>query len=71
MKLFAKQRLTDGHSAANIIPQAVAAQDNPDRSERIATGAYYLAESRGFSPGYELDDWLSAETVINTSGEEL
>lgn len=28
---------------------------------RIAESAYYMAEARGFSPGYELDDWLAAE----------
>lgn len=29
---------------------------------RIAERAYYLAESRGFESGHELDDWLEAET---------
>lgn len=71
MKLFANQPLTDHHSAADLIPQSVAAPDNPERFERIATGAYYMAEARGFIPGQELDDWLSAEAVINTSGEKL
>ncbi len=31
------------------------------RISRIAESAYYKAEARGFSPGYELDDWLAAE----------
>lgn len=30
----------------------------------IATAAYYLAEKRGFAPGHELEDWLSAEHQI-------
>lgn len=34
---------------------------NEDRSSRIAVSAYYRAEARGFSPGYELEDWLAAE----------
>ena len=31
---------------------------------RIAEGAYYRAQQRGFSPGYELQDWLAAEAEI-------
>jgi hypothetical protein len=33
----------------------------PDRDCKIAELAYYKAESRGFSPGNELEDWLEAE----------
>jgi hypothetical protein len=33
----------------------------PDHDAKIAELAYYKAESRGFQPGYELDDWLEAE----------
>jgi len=33
----------------------------PDRDAKIAEMAYYKAESRGFEPGYELDDWIAAE----------
>ena len=33
----------------------------PDRDARIAELAYYKAESRGFEPNHELDDWLEAE----------
>ena len=33
----------------------------PDRDARIAELAYYKAESRGFEPGHEFDDWLEAE----------
>ena len=34
------------------------------RADLIATAAYYLAERRGFVPGYELADWLAAEREI-------
>lgn len=37
------------------------------RQAKIAEAAYYLAEKRGFAPGRELDDWLSAETDIAES----
>lgn len=33
----------------------------PDHSAKIAELAYFKAESRGFEPGQELDDWLEAE----------
>jgi hypothetical protein len=39
------------------------------RSQMIAEAAYYLAESRGFAPGYELEDWLAAETEIDRALE--
>ena len=32
--------------------------------EMIAVCAYYKAEKRGFSPGYELKDWEEAEQEI-------
>lgn len=37
-----------------------------DSRERwIAEAAYYIAEKRGFVPGYALEDWLNAEALIN------
>ena len=35
-----------------------------DRDSRIAEIAYLKAESRGFEPGYELEDWLEAEQEL-------
>jgi hypothetical protein len=32
-----------------------------DRDAKIEELAYYKAESRGFEPGHELEDWLKAE----------
>lgn len=51
------------------------AEDQPDFHEqakkkaaelrsRIRQTAYYLAEKRGFEPGYELEDWLKAEIQV-------
>jgi hypothetical protein len=31
----------------------------------IAEAAYYRAESRGFEPGHDLEDWLEAESRID------
>lgn len=35
------------------------------REARIAEAAYWRAERRGFTPGNELEDWLSAEKDID------
>ena len=35
-----------------------------DRGAMISELAYYKAESRGFEPGHELDDWLEAEKEL-------
>jgi len=35
------------------------------RHAMISDAAYFLSEQRGFGPGRELDDWLSAEKAID------
>jgi hypothetical protein len=35
-----------------------------DLDTRIAELAYLKAESRGFEPGHELEDWLEAEQEL-------
>lgn len=35
--------------------------DADARHRMIADAAYYLAAQRGFEPGHELEDWLTAE----------
>ncbi|MCG8027554.1 MAG: DUF2934 domain-containing protein [Candidatus Thiodiazotropha taylori] len=36
-----------------------------ERYEMIATMAYYRAESRNFEPGYDVQDWLDCEAIID------
>jgi len=36
-----------------------------ERARLIAEAAYFLAEKRGFAPGFQLEDWLAAETQID------
>ena len=36
-----------------------------DRGARIAEAAYFRAQQRGFTPGYELEDWLIAERDVD------
>lgn len=35
------------------------------RERLVAKAAYFCAERRGFEPGHELEDWLSAEREID------
>jgi hypothetical protein len=39
--------------------------DLPSREQRIASAAFRRAQERDFAPGFELDDWLSAEREID------
>ena len=41
--------------------------DPEERRRRIAEAAYYRAQRRGFSPGYEEEDWLAAEQELEGS----
>ena len=44
---------------------ATEAQDRRvNHQEKIALAAYFIAEKRGFEPGYELGDWLAAEAEL-------
>lgn len=36
------------------------------RRGMIAEAAYLRAERRGFTPGYELDDWIAAESEVDS-----
>ena len=42
-------------------------QVSPDEIRRlIAEAAYFRAKERGFTPGYELEDWVQAEAEVKT-----
>jgi len=46
-------------------PQAVPqARPVRDLDRLIAEEAYYRAQSRGFEPGHELEDWIAAEKEV-------
>ncbi|MEW6512704.1 MAG: DUF2934 domain-containing protein [Pseudomonadota bacterium] len=70
MRFTATKAKTDDNPVTSAIPENVSLPDAPEQSDLIATNAYYKAEERGFVPGHELDDWLTAETEINSSGEK-
>ena len=39
--------------------------DPPQRAALIARAAYFRALDRGFEPGHELEDWLTAESQVD------
>ena len=39
---------------------------NEEKYRLIAEAAYFRSEKRSFAPGYELEDWLTAETELET-----
>lgn len=68
------------HAAAKTPPRPADVKDSPAHMDApgstseicstrtphdlIAVEAFYRAEQRGFTPGYELDDWLAAEHSV-------
>jgi len=51
-------------------PQAVPqARPVRDLDKLIAEEAYYRAQSRGFEPGHELEDWIAAEKEVRRRTE--
>jgi len=48
----------------NAETRAFAEVTNEEKYHLIAEAAYYHAERRSFVPGYEMEDWLNAESEI-------
>lgn len=51
----------------SLLKPPVPAVGPAQREERIRAAAYRRAESRGFAPGQELDDWLAAEREVDAA----
>lgn len=56
-----KRKLTVKGNAAEDKSQPNKGRHN----SRVALTTYYKAQTRGFEPGYELEDWLAAEAEEN------
>ncbi len=52
------------HLEAAASGSALTAVTNEERHQLIAEAAYFRAERRNFTPGYELEDWLDAEAEV-------
>jgi hypothetical protein len=55
----------------DILDSDAGIRDAAAKHEQISELAYFVAEQRGFSPGYELDDWLQAEQELESSLEPV
>ncbi|HKO88919.1 MAG TPA: DUF2934 domain-containing protein [Burkholderiales bacterium] len=55
--------LNTSNEGGRMEPAAETRSD--DLARMIAEAAYYRAERRGFAPGYEIEDWISAEIELN------
>lgn len=49
-----------GNSSQHAVPCY-----HEDRHASIAEAAYFRSQHRGFTPGYELEDWLAAEEEVD------
>jgi hypothetical protein len=62
-----RRKAADSSSARPASKQAPSDEQVPHevRLQYIAEAAYYIAERRGFAPGYEHQNWLEAEAEVN------
>lgn len=52
--------------ADSVCLQTYKTPNTPEaRNACIAEAAYFIAMHRGFSPGHELEDWLTAEDEVD------
>jgi hypothetical protein len=58
-----KSKAANSPAATSIHDQASSPSASP--IEQVAIAAYFKAESRGFEPGHELEDWLAAEREVH------
>lgn len=62
--------VSDSSSNPAVNPETDPASDcDSDLQAKIAELAYHKAESRGFAPGREMEDWLEAERELTESGD--
>jgi hypothetical protein len=50
--------------AATPAPESRSSMSSEDIKRLIEETAYFKAKERGFTPGYELEDWVQAEAEI-------
>jgi hypothetical protein len=67
-KRSARKRVTTDEAPAQAAAATVTEVEiSPDaRRAMIAEAAYLRAERRGFVPGYELEDWIAAESEVDS-----
>jgi hypothetical protein len=53
-----------GSGAAAVMEKPQAPANKQDQKERIKRTAYAIYEKRGYAHGYDLQDWLEAEKIV-------
>ena len=56
------KKIATPHRVAD--PAQATGLDLSRRNELIALSAYFRAQTRGFAPGHELEDWLASEAEV-------
>jgi hypothetical protein len=73
-KTAASER-TDGPKMVVLESEAVTAAtssiDPEVRRQMVAAEAYFRAERRGFAAGQEVEDWIAAESVVDSRFNEM
>lgn len=62
--------VTGDSSRSTASSSSTEASEVAAREERIRLAAYAIAESRGFAPGFEVEDWLEAERQLGEAGRD-
>lgn len=64
-----EKSIKSNKTAAEVKKQAVGSgiSITEQREQMISDAAYYFSESRGFTPGFEMADWLQAEKQVDAS----
>jgi Protein of unknown function (DUF2934) len=69
-KKTAASERTDGPGMVVLESEAVSAAtssiDPEVRRQMVAAEAYFRAERRGFAAGQEVEDWIAAESVVDS-----
>jgi len=66
-KAMAASTTQDAARDISVVRATLASTPAPhiNRQQLIVEAAYHRAEARGFEPGHELEDWLSAEAEVD------
>jgi hypothetical protein len=61
----AKESVSSPDTSESSSPVNPAQHQSTNRQQMISDAAYFRAESRGFQPMNDLEDWLDAEADID------
>jgi len=65
-KTAASERPDGPGMAAEAASAATSSIDPEVRRQMVAAEAYFRAERRGFAAGQEVEDWIAAESVVDS-----